>query len=90
MSWIYDMIEELTREVSALKTQVKFLQEHIRKEHLDNLLAQNDLSRKKIESIFNIKSDDAIDTLSLDGLLSDYIDERQNSSELVRSVRDNE
>ena len=64
------------------------LHEEHKQTKLDNLLAQNETSRKKLESIFDIKPDEDVDTKSLDGLLKDYVDPKQNSQELIRSVRD--
>ena len=52
------------------------------------LHAQNEASRKELESIFDIKLDEDVDTTSLDGLLKDYVDPKQNSQELIRSIRD--
>ena len=54
---------------------------------LDELLKQNEISRKELRSVFDIDPNDKIDTSELDGMLKDCTDEKENSMELVRSAR---
>lgn len=71
-------IRELERQVAILKSdQVGD----------DDLWKQNEASIRALETIFNIDANDNVDTKKLDGLLSDYVDENQNSMELVRAIR---
>ena len=58
-------------------------QEH--KQKMQNLLVQNEIGRKKLQSIFGFN--DESKPVELEGLLSDYVDENEDSLELVRSVR---
>ena len=60
-------------------------QKHTQFKHL---LAQSKIHLKEIESIFGIDPNVRVDTTTLDGLLKDYVDENQDSAELVRSIRD--
>ena len=55
--------------------------------HIDSLRQQNEISREELISIFGIDTDEEIDTKELDGLLSDYVDLKQDSRDLVRSIR---
>lgn len=52
---------------------------------IDDLLEQNETSIKELERLFGPFAGEAG---PIDGLLKDYVDPRQNSQELVRSVRD--
>ena len=71
-------IRELERQVAILKSdQVGD----------DDLWKQNEASIRALETIFNIDANDNVDTKKLDGLLSDCVDENQNSMELVRAIR---
>ena len=54
---------------------------------LDELLKQNEISRKELRFVFDIDPNDKIDTSELDGMLKDCTDEKENSMELVRSAR---
>ncbi len=77
----------LREKISELKEKVQDLREGYKRMRLDDMLEQNKVSRKELESIFGNEPDYA-DTASLDGLLKNYVDPKQNSQELVRSVRD--
>lgn len=81
------VIEYLAKQLSELDKQVKFLKEQQKQSQLNNLLEQNESSRKDLESIFDIDPNDQVDTKTLDGLLKDYGDPKENSAELVRSGR---
>jgi len=83
-----EVIEYLAKQISELEKQVEFLKEQQKQSQLNDLLEQNELSRKDLESIFDIDPNDQVDTKTLDGLLKDYADPKENSAELVRSVRD--
>ena len=84
-----EMVGRISKKVTELEAKIRILQEEYERARLNKLLEQNDVSRKELESIFNIGPNDDIDTLSLDGLLQDCVDPEQNSQELIRSVRDN-
>ena len=73
------------REIAALKKLVDSLQElaGIR----NNPWQRNNKSAKTLEAAFGTEPDDTIDTKKLDGLLSDYVDEKHDSSDLIRSIR---
>lgn len=58
--------------------------------NIQNLLNQNESNRQILEATYELKSSDEIDTKTLDGLLSDYVDSNENSQELVESVRRDE
>ena len=53
-----------------------------------DLLKQNVASRKDLRDAFGIDHNDRIDTRELDGMLKECVDEKENSQELVRAVRD--
>ena len=57
-------------------------------ERIGDLLKQNSASRKELRDAFGIEHNDKIDTRELDGMLNEYVDEKENSQELVRAVRD--
>ena len=57
-------------------------------ERIGDLLKQNEASRNELRAAFGIDPNDKIDTRELDGMLKEYVDENENSQELVRSVRD--
>ncbi len=57
-------------------------------ERIGDLLKQNAASRKELRDAFGIDHNDRIDTRELDGMLKEYVDEKENSQELVRAVRD--
>ena len=57
-------------------------------ERIGDLLKQNAASRKELRDAFGIDHNDKIDTRELDGMLNEYVDEKENSQELVRAVRD--
>ncbi len=83
-----EVIEYLAKQIFELEKKVEFLKEQQKQSQLNDLLEQNELSRKDLESIFDIDPNDQVDTKTLDGLLKDYADPKENSAELVRSVRD--
>lgn len=72
--------------IAVLEKQVAVFQKRDRARH-DDLWQQNEASIKELESIFGIEPDDNIDTKKLDGLLSDCVDDGQDSLDLVRSIR---
>ncbi len=88
VQFLLEREESQAEEISKMQKEISELQKSHRRMHLDDLLEQNEISRKALESILGNESDD-VDTTSLDGLLKDYVDPEQNSQELVRSVRDN-
>jgi len=55
---------------------------------LDDMHGQNSAGREDLEHIFGAEPAD-VDMGSIDGMLKDCVDPKQNSQELVRSVRDN-
>ena len=73
------------KEIAALKKLVDSLQElaDIR----NNPRQRNNRSTKTLEAVFGTEPDDTIDTKKLDGLLSDYVDEKHDSLDLVRAIR---
>ena len=85
---VFDTIDYLLKKIADLEASVLILHEEHKQTKLDNLLAQNEASRKELESIFDIKPNEYVDTTSLDGLLKDYVNPKQNSQELIRSIRD--
>ena len=56
-------------------------------ERIGDLLKQNEISRNDLRTAFGIDPNDKIDTRELDGMLKEYVDEKENSQELVRAVR---
>ena len=74
--------------IGKMWEEINELQEANRRAHLDDLFKQNDAGREELKSIFDIDPNDA-DAASLDGLLQDYVDPKQNSQELIRFIRDN-
>ena len=72
-------IAELTKQIQKLSKLDQI--------HPDSLWQQNEIGRKELMSIFRIDSNDSIDTKKLDGLLSDYVNQEQDSRDLVRSIR---
>jgi len=84
-----EIIEYLSTRVFELEKQVESIQEQQKHIQLSNLREQNEISRRELETIFDIEPNDQVDTKTLDGLLKDYVNPNENSSELVRSVRDN-
>lgn len=72
--------------IAELRKQMRELMKSERL-HLDSLWQQNDLGRKELMSIFGIDVNDTIDVKKLDGLLGDYVDQEQDSRDLVRSIR---
>ena len=80
-------IRDLREKVSELNEEIRDLREGYKRMQFDDMLEQNEAGRKELESIFGNEPDHA-DTASLDGLLRNYVDPKQNSQELVRSVRD--
>lgn len=72
-------IAELTKQLQKLSKLDQI--------HPDSLWQQNEIGRKELMSIFRIDSNDSIDTKKLDGLLSDYVNQEQDSRDLVRSIR---
>jgi len=59
-----------------------------RRMQLDDMHEQNDAGREDLEYIFGAELGGG-DKDSIDGMLKDYVDPKQNSQEIVRSVRDN-
>ncbi len=78
-------LEELIIFLMDSQEQLVEDQEQRRFEHLRE---QSKIHIKEIESIFGIDPNAHVDTTTLDGLLKDYVDENQDSAELVRSIRD--
>ena len=54
---------------------------------IDDILKQNEISRKDLRTAFGIDQNDRIDTRELDGMLNGCVDENENSQELVLAVR---
>ena len=54
---------------------------------IDDLLKQNESSRKELQSIFGIDPNHKTDVKELDGMLKEYADGEENSVDMVRSVR---
>ena len=80
-------LEQITlfeRRISELERQVAILMKP--EQPQDDLWKQSEANIRALESIFNIDADDTVDTRELDGLLSDCVDEDENSMELVRSI----
>jgi len=82
IEFLIDRIHELEYKVASLEKQQKETQ-------LNSLIKQNESSRKELEEFFDLDPNATTDTKILDGLISQYADENENSAELVRSVRDN-
>lgn len=78
-------IQKLTNEINRLTHEAT--QYSKQKSHIQDLLEQNEVSRKELEEIFKLDPDENVETTSLDGLLSKYVDLNENSAELVESVR---
>ena len=54
---------------------------------VDDLWQQSEIARKELMSVFDIDPDDKVDTKKLDGLLEDFADEKENSLDLIRTIR---
>ena len=86
------LLDEYVEKLALYKKRIRELERRIpssKPKPLDDeeLWRQSEAYRHKLESIFNIDPDDDIDIDELDGLLSDFVDENQNSMELVRAIR---
>ena len=81
------ILDYLVPKFIKLEEEVHLLRTNQEKLHILNLLEQNKESKKELEEIFQINSNDVVDTKTLEGLLSKYSD-GEDSTEWVRSVRD--
>ncbi len=82
-----DLIQELTLKMNRLEEKILKLEEKPEEYKIQNLLDQNEISRMELENIFEV--DNSEESISLEGLLSEFVDKNENSLEMVRSVRDN-
>ena len=73
------------KKIVALENQVAMLQESERMRN--NPWRRNKDIAEMHEAIFGTDSDDSTDIEELDGILSDFVDEKQDAVDLVRSVR---
>ena len=55
---------------------------------IEDRLKHIDISIKDLRISLDMDPNDKIDTRELDGMLKEYVDEKENSQELVRAVRD--
>jgi len=84
-----ELVKCLLDEISELKEEVRGLKKREEEYHIQSLVEQNERSRKELEEIFGLDPDKVVDTKTLDGMLSEYIEPDENADEMVRSVRDN-
>lgn len=73
------------KKIVTLENQVAMLQESERMRN--NPWRRSKDIAKMHEAIFGTDSDDSTDIEELDGILSDFVDEKQDAVDLVRSVR---
>lgn len=81
------LIKQLIQRISQLEEKIYNLQKQQIESEKNHLLLENEVSRNELEEIFDI---DLIESskVSIDGSLSEFVVENENSQELVRSVRD--
>lgn len=84
-SSIQQAVYVLVKRITQLEREVNLLKEQ---NMMQNLLQQNDIGRLELEQIFGFN--EQVGSLSLEGLLSNYVDPNENSFELVRSARDSQ
>ena len=86
---IMELEEQLRTSNQHIINLQKQMRELMKSERLplDSLWRQNDLGREELMSIFGIDVSDTMDGKKLDGLLGDYVDQEQDSCDLVRSIR---
>jgi len=84
---LIEKMSEQERMILGLQEEISELQERYRQMQLDDMREQNNAGREDLEYIFGAEPGDG-NTDSIDGMLKDYVDPKQNSQELVRSVRD--
>jgi len=78
--------QDLTAKVRRLEGKVSKLEQGQEERKIQDLLDQNEISVTELESIFPL--DEFQEPETLEGLLSEFVDENENSLEMVRSVRD--
>ena len=81
-----DLVTNLIEKVHQLENKVSKLEKEQEEYKLHNLLDQNEISRMELGDIFELN--DEIEPTTLEGLLSEFVDEKENSLEMIRSVRD--
>ena len=80
-------LKTMKERIIVLEKQIQTMQQ-LNQHHLDNL-QQNENNRMMLESIFDIDPNVEVDARKLDGLISDCVDEEENSRDVVRRIRGN-